>query len=126
TAQRRRFRAYHVALLEQLVARLREGAAERDTSLETWLRHAPFDRRVHELILRSLAQKGQLKEGDEHLAAAARSFEAEGLDWLPLREIWRDAKARQSQVAVSAASAAPIPQEAPSESRPAMDPTYGQ
>lgn len=98
TAQRRRFRAYHIVLLEQLVARLPEGTAERLARLEEWLRLAPFDRRVHELILQTMGNQGRLKEGEEHLAAAARSFEAEGLDWLPLRQTWREARSRQNRI----------------------------
>src|SRR5690606_5382970 len=48
TAQRRRYRAYHLALLEQLVARLPQGSEESLARLGEWLQLAPFDRRVHE------------------------------------------------------------------------------
>ena len=43
---------------------------------------APFDRRVHEILLNALARRGRIREGEEHLAATARLFEAEGLDVL--------------------------------------------
>ena len=48
--------------------------------LEKWLELAPFDQRVHELLLNALARRGRIREGEEHLAATARLFEAEGLD----------------------------------------------
>ena len=41
---------------------------------------APFDQRVHEVLLNALARRGRIREGEEHLAATARLFEAEGLD----------------------------------------------
>lgn len=94
TAQRRRLRACHAAILEHLVAGLPAGSDEAFACLDKWLQLAPFDRHVHELVLQALGRRGQLREGDEHLAATGRSFEAEGLDWRPLREVWRDAKAQ--------------------------------
>ena len=59
-----------------------------------WLELAPFDRRVHELLLNALARRGRIREGEEHLAATARLFEAEGLDCTPLRDAWRSARAQ--------------------------------
>ena len=50
---------------------------------------APFDRRAHEMLLSALARRGRIREGEEHLAATARLFEAEGLDCAPLRDAWR-------------------------------------
>jgi DNA-binding SARP family transcriptional activator/TolB-like protein len=91
TAQRRRLRGCHAALLEQLATRL--PPAEAFAYLEKWLQLAPFDRRVHERMLQGLAQQGRVREGEEHLATAAALFEAEGLDWAPLRETWRGARA---------------------------------
>ncbi|KGD87923.1 transcriptional regulator [Achromobacter sp. RTa] len=113
TAQRRRLRACQVAVLEHLAARLAAGSAESFACLDQWLQLAPFDRRAHELMLDSLAHRGQWREGQEHLAAAVRAFEAEGLDWRPLREAWRDAKARRATgpagAETSAKEAAPRP-----------------
>ncbi len=107
-AQRRRLRAVHVAVLEHLVAALPAASAERVAHLEKWLQLAPFDQRAHALLLDTLGQRGGVREGDEHLAAAARVFEAEGLDWRPLRDAWRDAKARHTSArgAVAAVAAA--------------------
>lgn len=92
TAQRRRFRGCHAALLEHMVARAPDD--EVFTYLEKWLTLAPFDRRVHEGLLDALARRGRIREGEEHLATTAKLFEAEGLDHAPLRNAWRSAIAR--------------------------------
>lgn len=99
TAQRRRLRACHAAVLEHLAASLPEGAEEIFACLDKWLQLAPFDRRAHELLLDQLAQRGQWREGEEHLAAAARAFEAEGLDWRPLRDAWQELRGRRASQA---------------------------
>ncbi len=92
TAQRRQFRGYHATLLEHLV----KHASEDEVSgyLEKWLVLAPFDERVHALLLNALARRGQIREGNEHLAATIRLFEAEGLDCGPIRDAWRSARAQ--------------------------------
>ncbi|SPC24391.1 hypothetical protein CO2235_MP80271 [Cupriavidus oxalaticus] len=91
TAQRRRFRACHAALLEQLA----QGAAGEETFgyLDKWRELAPFDQHVHATILAALARQGRLREGEEHVAATTRLFEAEGLDSRPIRNAWRSAMA---------------------------------
>lgn len=93
-AQRRRLRACHAAILEHLVARLATGSQESFSCLDKWLQLVPFDLRVHELVLQALTHRGRLREGEEHLAATVRAFELEGLDSVPLRKAWRDAKTR--------------------------------
>jgi DNA-binding SARP family transcriptional activator len=107
-AQRRRFRGCHAALLEHLV-----GSVPGDEVfgyLETWLQLAPFDRRVHETLLNALARRGRIREGEEHLAATARLFEADGLDPAPIRDLWRSARAQaEGSPQVAAAAAAPAP-----------------
>jgi DNA-binding SARP family transcriptional activator len=122
TAQRRRLRACHAAILEYLVANLPAGSDEAFACLDTWLQLAPFDRHVHELLLQALAQRRQLREGDEHLAATGRVFEAEGLDWRPLRDVWRDAKAQLSSGAPATTdagvAAAAMPAAAPEQLHP--------
>jgi DNA-binding SARP family transcriptional activator len=92
TAQRRRFRGSYAALLEHLVKRVADDEAF--SYLEKWLQLAPFDPRVHELLLSAFARRGQIREGEEHLATTARLFEGEGLDAAPLRDAWRSARAR--------------------------------
>lgn len=91
-AQRRRFRDLHAGLL----ARLADEAPgdEAFTWLDRLLRLSPFDARAHEAMLAALARRGRMREGEEHLAAAVRLFEAEGLDCTPLRDAWRAARAR--------------------------------
>jgi DNA-binding SARP family transcriptional activator/TolB-like protein len=98
TAQRRRFRGCHVALLERLVAC---NAPDDDglTYLESWLELAPFDRCAHTLLLKALARRDQVREAEEHLAATTRLFETEGLDAGDLRDAWRSARAERGYVA---------------------------
>jgi TolB-like protein len=89
TAQRRRFRACHIALLERL-ARSADSTVPDDEAmgyLEKWRELAPFDRRVHEALLAALARRGRAGEAEAHLEATTRLFEAEGLDPAPLRAL---------------------------------------
>jgi len=103
-AQRRRFRAGHAAILEHLAHSLPRESDEVVACLEQWLQLAPFDRRAHEMLLDALAQRGRLREGDEHLAATVRRFEAEAQDWAPIGHAWRAAKTRYTTVLVSPGS----------------------
>jgi DNA-binding SARP family transcriptional activator len=98
-AQRRRFRASHAAVLEHLVATVSDDEAF--GHLERWLELAPFDHRVHELLLNALARRSRIREGEEHLAATARLFDAEGLDSAPIREAWRAARDAPAQIAAA-------------------------
>ena len=114
TAQRRRFRGCHAALLERLVRSVPDD--EVLGYLEKWLELAPFDPRVHELLLNALARRGRIREGEAHLAAAARLFEAEGLDGTPIRDAWRSARA-QGDSSQRAGAAAPPESAAASSGR---------
>jgi DNA-binding SARP family transcriptional activator len=96
-AQRRRLRASRAAILEQLVRTAPDD--EVFGHLEAWLALAPFDRRVHGLLLDALARRGRFREGDEHVAATIRLFEADGLDGAPIREAWRAARTRADRPA---------------------------
>jgi DNA-binding SARP family transcriptional activator/Flp pilus assembly protein TadD len=89
-AQRRRFRGCHAALLERLVNIVPD--EEVLGHLERWLVLAPFDQRVHELLLNALARRGWMREGEEHLAATIRLFDADGLDCRALRNAWQSAR----------------------------------
>jgi len=106
TAQRRRFRACQAALLEHLARSVPDDEAF--GYLEKWLQLAPFDRRVHEILLAALARHGRIREGEEHLAATARLFEDEGLDCTPIRDAWRSARAQRTG-RTGAPAAAPEP-----------------
>ncbi len=103
TAERRRFRGIQTVLLENLARAL--PAEESAGYLEEWLRLAPFDRCAHELLLASLVRQGRIADGESHLDSASKLFEADGLDSAPLREIWRNVRARSEP----AAAAAPAP-----------------
>ena len=107
TAQRRRFRGCQAALLEHLARSVPD--EEAFGYLEKWLQLAPFDRRVHEILLAALARHGRIREGEEHLAAAVRLFEDEGLDCAPLRDAWRSARAQPASAPGSAVVLEPAP-----------------
>lgn len=96
TAQRRRLRACHAAVLAHQAGSLPAGSEARFACLDKWLQLAPFDPQAHALMLDALGLRGQWREGEEHLAAAVRAFEAEGLDGRPLREAWRDVRTRRA------------------------------
>lgn len=100
-AQRRRFHAWHAAVLEQLVASLSAASPEMLSALEKWLELAPLDRRAHEKMLDALASSGRARDGEAHLAAAERLFELEGLNSAPLRMAWHDALRRHRSTARS-------------------------
>ncbi|MET0679785.1 MAG: transcriptional regulator, partial [Burkholderiales bacterium] len=102
TAQRRRFRGCQAALLEHLVKSVPDDEAF--GYVERWLRLAPFDRHVHEILLTALARRGAIREGEEHVAATARLFEAEGLDCAPIHDAWRSARAQAADVRIAAPS----------------------
>ena len=91
TGQRRSLRALHVAALERLACAT--GAEDAQAHLEAWLELAPFDPRAHAHLLAALARSGRIRDGEEHLAATIRLFEAEGLDAAPLHRAWRSARA---------------------------------
>jgi DNA-binding SARP family transcriptional activator len=91
TAQRRRFRACHAALLERLARSVPDDEAF--GFLDRWLQLAPFDQHVHEALLGALVRRGRIREGEEHLAATVRLFESEGLDPAPIRKAWQSARA---------------------------------
>jgi DNA-binding SARP family transcriptional activator len=93
-AQRRRFRSAQVALLERLAT---EAPAEEALGhLERWIELAPFDRRAHELLLGALVRCGRIREGEEHLQAAARRFEDEGLDFAAIRRAWDSVRKQEA------------------------------
>jgi DNA-binding SARP family transcriptional activator len=101
-AQRRRFRACHATLLEQLAKRVPD--EEAFGYLDKWRELAPFDQRVHETYLAALARGGRIREGEEHVSAAVRLFEAEGLEPAPIRDAWRLARVQVKVDLVAATS----------------------
>lgn len=109
SAQRYRLRACRAAVLEHLVAASAPDADEVFGHLDQLLQLAPFDRRAHALLLDVLAARGRVHEGDEHLAATVRRFEAEGLDAMPLRAHWQQARSRHAADPRRATGLAPSP-----------------
>ncbi|MGZ3509820.1 MAG: BTAD domain-containing putative transcriptional regulator [Vulcanimicrobiaceae bacterium] len=106
TAQRRRFRGCHTALLEQLVRSV--AGDEVFKYLEKWLELSPFDRRAHELLLCALAERDRIREGEEHLAATTRLFEAEGLDCTSIRNAWQSTRAQDESAPRARAPASSV------------------
>ncbi|NNU45274.1 tetratricopeptide repeat protein [Ramlibacter montanisoli] len=118
-AERRRLRAAHAAVLEHWVRTLPEDSDATLAAVERWLAIAPFDRQAHERLLQALAAHGRLREGDEHLAATARRYQAEGQDWAPIGRAWQAAKSRHAGggVARIVTEAAPAPAPEPGAGR---------
>lgn len=109
-SQRRRFRDLRAAALQRLLTLLPTGSDEALPLLDSWLESAPFETRAHLALLDALAARGQPGACDEHLATAARLFEAEGLDFAPVRAAWRAARpvpAVVRAITIPSVSAAP-------------------
>ncbi len=94
-SQRRRLRDIHTALLEHMVQRFPPEEAQ--TYLDRWIQLAPFDLRPHELLLMSLAKAGRFREGEEHLEATAKLFDAEGINERSLRDAWQTARTQTDE-----------------------------
>lgn len=90
-AQRRHLRGLRIALLEQIVARGTDDDATLPW-LEQWQQLMPFDLRVHEKLLQTLARQGRFAEGEAHLQATVRLFESEEMDHRPLHTAWQTAR----------------------------------
>ena len=118
-AQRRRFRAAHLALLEALAERLPPDDEETLAVLATWLQISPFDRHAHARMLGALARRGALRDGEEHLAATVRNFEAEGLDPGLVVDAWR--RAREGASVAPRALEAPSASAVPAEPKASLD-----
>lgn len=101
-AQRRRFHAYHAAVLEQLVASLPADCDETVGHLDRWVELAPFDGRAHAALLAGLARRGEIGAAEQHLASAERLFQSEDLDFAPLRQAWREIRDQQSGTSLKA------------------------
>jgi DNA-binding SARP family transcriptional activator len=90
TAQRRRYHATHVALVEHLAKR--SSGDEALALLESWRELAPFDSQVHEALFNALTRAGRMREAEAHLTATCELFEDDGLDTAPLRSAWQRAR----------------------------------
>ena len=110
TGRRRHFRSCRISLLEQLAQ-----VAPGDESLECverWLQLAPFDPRAHRQLFAALIRRGDLADAERHLAAAIAQFDAEGIDHAPIREAWRELRARREPPQFVLAASTPPPERA--------------
>jgi DNA-binding SARP family transcriptional activator len=105
TAQRRRFRSLHVAVLEHLAKILPLETDDLLPHLEKWIELSPFDARAHANLLTALEQRGQRAACEEHLVAAARSFATEDIDFTVVSDAWRVIKDRRGVPTRSATTA---------------------
>jgi DNA-binding SARP family transcriptional activator/TolB-like protein len=112
-AQRRRFRAYQTAIIEHLSRRLPPASDEAIACLGKWVELAPFDRQANVALLSALLQRGRISECEEQLAAGARLFEAEALDFRPVRDAWRALRERRTGERGAAVAAGSEPPPAP-------------
>jgi TolB-like protein/DNA-binding SARP family transcriptional activator len=128
SAKRHRFRTLHTRVLAELVSRAPAGSDARFQRLAAWLGVAPFDPQAHQSMLEALLACGRAQDAEEHVAAALRAFQQEGLDWGGLREAWVALRARAatpsaglvSAVAATSPGAPPVVETPP---RPAREPS---
>lgn len=94
-ASRRRCRELHLTLLAHLANALNDEACI--PYVEQWLSLAPFEPRAHQRLLSTLAARGRLRDGDEHVEAAAKRFADEGVDFAPVRLAWQAVRAQSRE-----------------------------
>ena len=112
--QRRRYRTFHATLLERLVELLPDEPHALRAYAEKWVELSPFDTRAQILLLKTLLGCGMPDQAEHHFAAAARLFEAEGIDVGEIRLAWREIRKKAATaIAVSPASAHPMSQTEP-------------
>ena len=112
TAQRHRYRDLHAELLERLAGTV--PGDEVLVVLERWRQLSPYDPKVHHALMCALVGRGRTQEAEEHLSAAARIFEDDGLDTAPLHAAWRAARL-VPRSAAEPPGTAPAPAAAPRE-----------
>lgn len=105
--QRSRFRASHSAILERLIDLLPNDARGARPYAERWVELSPFDARAQNLLLRTLFACGLPAEAEQHLAAVGRLFDAEGLEFEPIRRAWQEL--RKAQMPATPSQQAPAP-----------------
>ncbi len=111
-AQRRRLHACHAAVLERLALGREEIDDDALAHRAAWVEIAPFDARAQAALLEAMAARGSFGDCRDHLAAAARLFASEDLDFEPVLVAWR-AIQDGGAGARPAASAAPPPSRDP-------------
>lgn len=111
TGQQSRYAGFRVTLLQRLVESLPADSSKGLAALEKWVELAPFDDKAQTELLRRLARCGRIDACKRQLAAAARLYEAEALDFEPIRKGWQEVyeargAARSTVIAVSSAAPA--------------------
>src|SRR5215469_2449123 len=113
TGQRSRYVAFRTALLQRLADSLPAHSARGLAALEKWVEIAPLDNRAQIELLRRLAVRGRIDAGRRQLAAVARLYRAEALDFEPVQRAWRKVceaqQAANSKTSVSPHLLAPPP-----------------
>src|SRR5690606_20220716 len=99
-----RYRANHAAMLERLVGLLPNDPREVRPYVERWVDLMPFDARAQIQLLKVLLECGLPADAERHLAAIARLFEAEDLEFDPIRRAWQELRERK---------ASPLPPDGP-------------
>jgi DNA-binding SARP family transcriptional activator len=115
TGQKSRYSSFRASLLERLVKNLPADSDKALAALEKWVEVAPFDDRAQIGLLRRLAGSGRIDACRRHLSAAAKLYEAEALDFEPIRKTWQEASNVGAAAIASRAvitSAAPTPDKA--------------
>ncbi len=112
-AQRQRYREMNLALLRELVPRLPRASEETFRRLNQWLVLAPFDLEAHTAMLDVMLGCGRLRDAEQHVAAAIRAFEQEGIDWSPLRPLLAERRSAAGWARADASTAATSAVDAP-------------
>ena len=116
---RRRYRALRVDVLAHIAATLDDEASA--PYLDQWLRLSPWEPRAHLRLLTALAARGQLRDGDEHVDAAAALFANDGVDFTEVRLAWQALRARSLTRTRAPHLAPPVTTEPPVTLSPPVD-----
>jgi TolB-like protein/DNA-binding SARP family transcriptional activator len=105
--QQSRYAAFRATLLQRLVESLPVDSSKAVATLEKWVEIAPFDTKAQTELLRRLIRRGRIDACKRRLAAAARLYEAEALDFEPIRKAWQELSEARPPAAQSSFNAGP-------------------
>jgi DNA-binding SARP family transcriptional activator len=108
TGQQSRYAAIRTALLQRVVESLPADSSKGLAALEKWVEVAPFDHNAQAELLRRLALRGRIDACKRQLAAAARLYEAEALDFEPIRQAWQKIYEARSVPGIAIAAVATV------------------
>ncbi|MBV8925095.1 MAG: transcriptional regulator [Bradyrhizobium sp.] len=112
TGQQSRYATFRATLLQRLAESVPADSGKRLAAVEKWVEIAPFDNKAQTQLLHRLAERGRIDACKRQLKAAARLYEAEALDFEPVRKAWqkiceaRPAAAPAGAIAVRLAASA--------------------